>query len=96
MNEISAGRATTVDASYKQTRWNKTKESEPMNENAAAAIITGQSVKLYDGQGRNICSIPAPHAKSAVASGDAVAITFERGNVKIYDAQGRFKANIAQ
>lgn len=67
-----------------------------MNQKAAAAKITGQSVKLYDGQGRNICSIPATHAKSAVATGDSVAITFERGNVKIYDAQGRFKANIPQ
>lgn len=67
-----------------------------MNQKAAAAKITGQSVKLYDGQGRHICNITAPHAKSAVATGDAVAITFERGNVKLYDAQGRFKANIPQ
>lgn len=67
-----------------------------MNQKAAAARIAGQSVKLYDGQGRNICSIPASHAKSAVASGDAVAITFERGNVKIYDGRGRFKASIPQ
>ena len=65
-----------------------------MNQKVAAAKITGQSVKLYDGQGRNICSIPASHATSAVATGDAVAITFERGNVKIYDGRGRFKANV--
>lgn len=84
-----------MEANRKQTSWEQN-ESETMNQKAAAAKITGQSVTLYDGQGRNICSIPAPHAKGAVASGDTAAITFERGNVKLYDAQGRFKANIPQ
>ena len=61
---------------------------------AVAAKISGQSVKFYDPQGRNICSVPARNAKSAVACGDSVAITFVRGNVKIYDARGRNKASI--
>lgn len=61
---------------------------------AVAVKISGQSVKFYDQKGRNICSVPARNAKSAVASGDSVAITFERGNIKIYDARGRNKASI--
>jgi hypothetical protein len=65
-----------------------------MNHKAAAAKITGQSVKVYDETGRNICNIPAAHAKSAVASGDSVAVTFERGNIKIYAANGRCRTNI--
>ena len=55
-----------VDVNHRQTNCEQN-ESEPMSQKAAAARITGQNVKLYDGQGRNLCSITALHAKSGVA-----------------------------
>jgi hypothetical protein len=64
------------------------------NRKAVVARLAGQSVKLYDERGRNIASIPAPHAVSAQANGNAVSVTFPRGSVKVYDARGRHRANI--
>ena len=65
-----------------------------MDRKAVAAQIKGPSVKVYDQRGGNLFNVSAPHAKSAVASGDSVAITFERGNTKIYDSRGRLRANL--
>lgn len=61
---------------------------------AVVAKIRGQSVKLYDERGRNIASIPSPHALSADANGDVVTVRFPSGAAKVYDAHGRHRVNI--